>query len=286
MPTSSSDARERSEPLAAGVVDTHCHLDATYFPEGPDAVLERARAAGVAHVVAIGVDRTGAAGRFVADLAARRDDVSAVVGLHPHDASALDDVLFGVLESLCRRPEVVAVGETGLDYHYRHSPVEVQGRTFGRMIALARAVRKPIVVHTREAPEQTLRILTDHGAAAVGGIFHCFSEDVAFARRALDLGFDLAFSGIVTVPRAASIREVARWAPADRILVETDSPYLAPVPLRGQRNEPAYVGHTIRCLAELRGEPLAELVAQTSRNAARRLGIRLAATPATGRRLG
>ncbi len=156
---------------------------------------------------------------------------------------------------------MVAVGEIGLDYHYDHSPRDVQRAVFARLIALARAVKKPIVVHTREAAEDTLAILASEGARDVGGTIHCFSEDRAFAERALDLDFDLSFSGIVTFKNSRTIQEVAAWAPFDRILVETDSPYLAPVPMRGKPCEPAYVAYTVARVAELRGMDLAALAA-------------------------
>jgi len=168
---------------------------------------------------------------------------------------------------------VVAVGEVGLDHHYDHSPRTRQAEVFRRFVQLARRHKKPLVVHTRSAPQETLDILSEEGAAEVGGLIHCFSEDKVFARRALDLGFDLSFSGIVTFKRSVEIQEVAAWAPADRILVETDSPYLAPMPLRGKRCEPAFVLHTARFVAGLRGIPLEELARITSENAARRLGV-------------
>ncbi|KYF75046.1 hydrolase TatD, partial [Sorangium cellulosum] len=193
---------------------------------------------------------------------------------HPHDASALDDRMLAELEALARRPEVVAVGEIGLDYHYMHSPRDTQQRVFADLVALARKVEKPIVIHTREAAEDTLAILERAGASEVGGIIHCFSEDRAFAERALALDFDLSFSGIVTFKSARAIQEVAAWAPGDRILVETDSPYLAPVPFRGKRCEPGHVLHTARFVAELRGEPFEALAARTAENTCRRLRLR------------
>jgi TatD DNase family protein len=255
------------------LIDTHGHLDPGYFPEGEDAVLERARAAGVEAFVVIGVGSDLGPARFVTKLAARRPDVWASVGVHPHDASVLDEAMLAELEKLATAPRVVAVGEIGLDYHYMHSPREVQREVFRKLVQLARKVAKPVVVHTREAPEDTLAILTEEGAQDVGGIIHCFSEDKAFAERALDLGFDLSFSGIVTFKSARSVHEVAAWAPADRILVETDSPYLAPIPMRGKRCEPAFVVHTARRVAELRGEDLTSLAARTTENARRRLRL-------------
>lgn len=255
------------------LIDTHCHLDPHYLPEGPDEVLARARAAGVGAFVCVGVGSDLAPARAAIDLASRRDDVFAAIGFHPHDATSLDDGAYEELAKLARHPRVVAVGEMGLDFHYDHSPREVQKQAFRRQIALAREIGKPIVVHTREAAEDTLEILGEEGAREVGGIIHCFSEDWPFAERALDLGFDISFSGIVTFKNARAIQEAARLAPLDRILVETDSPYLAPVPMRGKRCEPAYVAYTARYIAGLRGMSFDDLAAATTENAKRRLGI-------------
>jgi TatD DNase family protein len=259
------------------LADAHCHLDREYFDEGPDAVMERARAAGVIGLVVVGLAGEGPAGdaldpaRFAVDLARRTPaTVTACVGLHPHDASLWTGALHEGLRALAASPEVAAVGEIGLDYHYDRSPREAQRDAFARLIGLARDLRKPIVVHTRSAPDDTLSILEREGAREVGGIIHCFSEDRAFAERALALGFDLSFSGIVTFKGARAVREVAAWAPLDRILVETDSPYLAPVPLRGKRCEPAHVVHTARCVAELRGIPVEDVAAATLANTQRR----------------
>ncbi|HVU04710.1 MAG TPA: TatD family hydrolase [Polyangiaceae bacterium] len=263
------------------LVDTHCHLDSENCKEGPDAALARARAEGVSAFVAIGVGSVAAA-KEVRELAIRRADVVCTVGVHPHEAAELGDAAFEELEALARAPEVVAVGEIGLDYHYDHSPRDVQAAIFARFIALARAVRKPIVVHTREAPEDTLSILAREGARDVGGVIHCFSEDRAFAARAFDLGFDVSFSGILTFKSALSVQEVARYAPEDRILVETDSPYLAPVPKRGRPNEPAYVVHTAAKLAELRGTTRAHIERITTENAVRRFGPALDAAVRSG----
>jgi TatD DNase family protein len=254
------------------LIDTHCHLDSEYFPEGADETLARARDAGVTGFVCIGVGSL-AQTEAALSLAARRADVWATVGVHPHDAATLDDALEAALVRLAAAPRVVAIGEIGLDFHYDHSPRPRQEEVFRRFIQLARQLKKPVVIHTRTAPEETLQILAEEKAADVGGLIHCFSENKAFAARALDLGFDLSFSGIVTFKRATDIQEVAAWAPADRILVETDSPYLAPVPLRGKRCEPAHVLHTARFVAGLRGIPLEQLAQQTSQNAQRRLGV-------------
>jgi TatD DNase family protein len=261
--------------------DAHCHLDAHHFKEGPDAVMARARAAGVIGFVVVGLARGERSSegdavepaRFAADLARSHPDrVAACVGLHPHDADEHDASLHDGLRALARDASVSAVGEIGLDYHYDHSPRDRQREVFASLIGLAREVGKPIVVHTRSAPHETLEILESEQARDVGGIIHCFSEDRAFAVRALDLGFDLSFSGIVTFKNAQSVQDVAGWAPLDRILVETDSPYLAPIPFRGKKCEPAHVVHTAQHIAGLRAMALEDLAHATLRNTERRFG--------------
>lgn len=272
--------------------DAHCHLDRHHFPEGPDSVIERGQAAGVVGYVVVGlarVDRVEGAGdgadsaaaghdpiapaRFAVDLARRLPErVAACVGLHPHDARDHSESLHASLRELAAQPEVAAVGEIGLDYHYDHSPRDRQRAVFASLIGLAREVRKPIVVHTRSAPDDTLEILEQEGARDVGGIIHCFSEDRRFAARALDLGFELSFSGIVTFKSAQAVQDVAAWAPLDRMLVETDSPFLAPVPFRGKKCEPALVIHTAKHIAALRAMAPEELAAATLRNTERRFG--------------
>ncbi|MDR3672120.1 MAG: TatD family hydrolase [Holophaga sp.] len=243
------------------LVDSHCHLIGSYPAEdGPEAVLARARQAGVDGFIAVATDLVDAP--LVLDLAARHRDVQAALGLHPHEAASWDAGTGARLETLLRDPNVRFVGETGLDWHYDLSPRDVQETVFREHIRIARRLAKPVTVHTREAPLETLRILREEGADQVGGIIHCFSEDRAFAREALDLGFYLSFSGIVTFRNADPIREVAAWAPEDRILVETDSPFLAPVPFRGKPNEPAFVTHVAAQVARLRNlapERLAEI---------------------------
>jgi len=253
------------------LVDAHCHLDAGYFPDGADAVMARASAAGVIGFVVVGVGRDLQPARDAIALARRLPErVCACVGIHPHDASSWSLEAHATLRELSLAAEVVAVGEIGLDYHYDHSPRDVQRDVFARLVGLAREVGKPIVVHTREAAEDTLTVLEREGAREVGGIIHCFSEDRAFAKRALDLGFDVSLSGIVTFKNSRAVQDVAAWAPLDRILVETDSPYLAPMPHRGKKCEPEMIVHTARRVAELRGIPLEELAEATTANAERR----------------
>lgn len=249
-------------------VDTHCHLDATYFPNGPDEVLERARKVGVGGFVVIGVGADLAPAHAAVALASRFPDwIAASVGVHPHDAISLHDVSYAQLAELGQDPNVVAIGEIGLDYHYDHSPRETQKATFARLIGLAKQLGKPMVIHTRSAAADTLDILAQEGARDVGGIIHCFSEDQSFAEKALDLGFFISFSGIVTFKNAKAVQQVARWAPLDRVLIETDSPYLAPIPKRGTPNEPAYIVHTAKFVAELRGLSLTTFAETTTANA-------------------
>ncbi len=252
---------------AMGLVDTHCHLDPAYFPDGPGPPMERARAAGVIGFVVIGVGDSLAPARAAIALAeSRPKDVAATVGVHPHDARLHGDMEQELAE-LARKACVVAIGECGLDYHYDHSPRDVQRDAFAKQVALARAVGKPIVVHTRSAAADTLDVLRAECRGDVRGVIHCFSEDRAFAQVALDLGFYISFSGIVTFKNAKAIAEVAAWAPADRVLVETDSPYLAPVPFRGKPCEPAYVKYTATRVAELRAVSLEQLAQTSTHNA-------------------
>ena len=249
------------------MIDSHCHLDSEYFGEDRDPVLARAREAGVGLFITIGVGRGLAAPREAAALAASLPDVYATVGVHPHDAAGMTEETWAELEELARRPRVVGVGETGLDYYYDHSPRAVQLEAYRRFVALARAADRPVVSHIRDAPEEAAALLREEKAGP--GVIHCFSGGVAEARAYLDLGQCLSFSGIVTFKNAGAIREAAAFAPLDRILIETDAPYLAPVPKRGKPNEPAYLAHTLAALAEVRGMPAAELDAVTSANTRR-----------------
>jgi len=255
---------------AQRLFDTHCHLDDRRLAPELDAVLERAREAGVVRMATIGCvrDVEGLAVPL-ALVDAHPSSVTCAVGVHPHDASALDDTLFEALSATVRDPRVRLIGEMGLDYHYDNSPRDVQKDAFRRQIALARDAGKPIVVHTREAREDTLAILREENARDVGGILHCFSEDPSFAKAALDLGFVSSFSGITTFKSAPDIREAARLQPLDALLIETDAPYLAPVPFRGKRNEPAYVRHTAAEIAALRGVSLDVVLEAAWANACR-----------------
>jgi TatD DNase family protein len=248
------------------LVDAHCHLTGEHLAEDALAdTLVRARAAGVSGFIAVGTDLEDS--ERALKLARAIPGIQASLGLHPHEARFWSPALEAGLEALLGDPNARFVGETGLDWHYDHSPREQQETAFRAQIQLARRIGKPLMIHTRSAPEATLRILAEEAAGEVGGIIHCFSEDLPFARAALDLGFHLSFSGIVTFGRKAeAVREAARWAPEDRVLVETDAPFLAPVPKRGRTNEPAFVRYTAEELANLRGVPLARLSEQCTRN--------------------
>lgn len=256
------------------MIDSHCHLDSKQFDNDREAVIERALAAGVETMVAIGTGDGPPDLEAGIRLADQHPCFYATVGVHPHDASKASAEIFARLTELLAHPKTIAVGEIGLDYHYDFSPRERQRDVFIAQMRIARDARMPIVIHTREAWADTVALLGEHWApSGLGGIMHCFSGGPEEARQALDLGFYLSFGGILTFPKALDIQQAARMAPSDRILVETDAPYLAPVPKRGKRNEPAFVIETARKLAELRGETLEQIEALTSSNF-RRLCLR------------
>lgn len=255
------------------MIDSHCHLDSQQFDEDRDAVIERALAAGVETMVAIGTGDGPPDLEAGVRMADKYPCFYATVGVHPHDASKATAETFARLAELLKHAKVIALGEIGLDYHYDFSPRETQRDVFVEQMRIARKAGKPIVIHTREAWDDTMALLREHWEDGPGGIMHCFSEGPERARQALDLGFHLSFGGIVTFPKALEVQNAARLAPPDRILVETDAPYLAPVPKRGKRNEPAYVMETARRLAELRGETLESIEAATTANF-RRLCLR------------
>jgi TatD DNase family protein len=264
-------------------VDSHAHLESPKFEQDRLQVLERARAAGIGAIVAIGNgDGPQDAGCGIR-LAQQYDPegepagpgprIYATVGIHPHEARLADEPALSHLESLARHPRVIAWGESGLDYHYDHSPRDVQQQALVRQMELAAAARLPIVIHcrpsanTENAWEDLLRLSKEHWSRfGLGGILHCFTGEWKHARAALDMGFLISFAGNISYAKAENIRESARSAPLDSILIETDSPYLAPVPHRGKRNEPSYVVETARILAQLRGMQPEELGEATTRN--------------------
>jgi TatD DNase family protein len=257
-------------------IDSHAHLDAEVFDDDRAEALARARAAGVEVIVLAGAART------IEDLdrtvATAESDAAfyATAGVHPHEARFWSPALAERVRELARHPKVVGVGETGLDYHYDHSPRPDQREVFAAHVEIAREADLPVICHVRDAHADAATILEATGAAAVGGVIHCFTGGPADAEAYLALGFHISFSGIVTFrgKSAEPIREAARQVPADRLLLETDCPYLAPMPMRGKRNEPAYLVHTAAFVAELRAEPLEALAEATAANTRRLFGLR------------
>ena len=233
------------------LIDTHAHLDDARFDVDREAVIARAQAAGVDTFVTIGCDLETS--RAAVALADRYPFVYAAIGVHPHEAKQVGDTWYEDLRRLAAHPKVRAYGEIGLDYHYNHSSPQVQRARFREQVLIAKDLRLPIVIHTREAQEDTISILKEEKASDVGGVFHCFSGDAWLAKDALDLGFSLSFSGVVTFQNAAMLRDIVKTVPMNRILIETDCPYLTPVPHRGKRNEPAFVSLVAEKIAELKG---------------------------------
>ncbi|HBP88902.1 MAG: TatD family hydrolase [Nitrospira sp.] len=251
------------------LIDTHVHLDDPRYDPDREDMLQRAHEAGVEKFVTIGCDLSTS--YAAVQLATTRPNVFATIGVHPHEVNRIEPKWFTELSQLASQPKVVAFGEIGLDYHYDHSPREIQRQRFREQIALAKALTLPLVIHTREAREDTMAILQEEHAETTGGVFHCFSEDLAFAKRALDLGFYLSFSGIITFRNASQLREVVRAVPDDRLLIETDAPYLTPIPFRGKRNESAYIAYVAEQIAEIKyGDSksgLARVAELTTKNA-------------------
>ncbi len=253
---------------AATYVDSHCHLDFEDFAgELPD-ILSRARDAGIAAMISIGSGSDLGSARSAVHLASTQPDAFATVGIHPHDAARMTENDWTELTPLAAQPRVVGVGETGLDYYYSHSPHDVQREVFRRFLGLSRTANKPVSCHIRDAHADATGILRGDGNG-IPGVIHCFTGGVEDARGYLDLGLHLSFSAIVTFKKAEDIRAAAKFAPADRILVETDAPFLAPIPYRGKRNEPAYIVKTLECLAEIRGVAADEMARTTSENTRR-----------------
>lgn len=274
-------------------IDSHCHIDGAEYDTDRFEVIARAREAGVRTMLNVGTGdpHSGALERAV-ELAEKHEDIYAAVGVHPHDAKLFDDAAEQKLLDLAKQSRrVIAWGEIGLDYHYDHSPREVQKEVFRRQLHLARSVQLPVVIHSREADDDTIAILSEESGTSVPpvnhsqdtrsetkpsarGVMHCFGGSLTMARRAIELGFFISFAGNLTFKKAESLREVARQLPLDRLLIETDCPYLTPVPFRGKRNEPARVIETAHCLAQLHGKTLAEVGRITSENFVDLFGVR------------
>jgi TatD DNase family protein len=256
------------------LIDSHAHLDASEYDADRAAVLERARAAGVSTILTVGIGETLDQIRGAIALAEQHDWIFAAAGFHPHDAAHADETKLAALAELMRSPRVLAWGEIGLDYHYDHSPHDVQARILAQQLELARVAKLPVIIHCREAWLDCLDILDrDWRSSALGGILHCFSGTLADARRGIDMGFRVSFAGNVTFPKSQALRDVARALPLASLLIETDSPYLAPPPHRGRRNEPAFVAEVARTLATVRDLPVAEVAAATADNFRRLFGF-------------
>jgi TatD DNase family protein len=258
-------------------IDSHCHIDGPEYDADREEVIARAREAGVTTMLNVGTGdpHSGAIDRAV-DLAEKHEGIYAAVGVHPHDAKLFDNAAEQHLLDLVRQStRVIAWGEIGLDYHYEHSPRDVQREVFRRQLRLAREQNLPVVIHSREADDDTIRILREELTGYErGGVLHCFGGSLAMAQDAIELGFFISFAGNLTFKKAEDLREVARQLPLDRLLIETDCPYLTPVPFRGRRNEPAHVIETAGCLAEIHGKDVEEIGRVTSENFVRLFGVR------------
>ena len=258
-------------PAGISVVDTHCHLDMISSGDDIDTAIIRAAACGVTPIITVGIDI--ASSKKAIRLAAQYDSVYATVGIHPHNVQELSDRSYVELEKLCRAPKVVAYGEIGLDYVKQYAPKDVQLEHYGRQVDLAKKMGLPLVIHDREAHADILHVLNNKAPFPAGGVMHCFSGDWHFALQVLDLGFIISIPGVVTFTKAAAMQEVAQKVPLDKLILETDAPFLAPEPLRGKKNIPEYVLHTAQKIAELRGLSLGELARTTTENALKLFNI-------------
>jgi TatD DNase family protein len=256
------------------LIDSHAHLDASEYDADRAEMLNRARAAGVSAILTVGIGETLDQIRGAITLAEQHNWIFAATGFHPHEAAHAGKAELVALAELMRSPRVVAWGEIGLDYHYDHSPREVQARIFAQQLELARGAKLPVIIHCREAWQDCLDILErDWRSSGLGGILHCFSGTLADAERGIEMGLFVSFAGNVTFPKAQELRNVARELPLSSLLIETDSPYLAPPPHRGKRNEPAFVAEVARTLATVRDLPVAEVAAATADNFRRLFGF-------------
>lgn len=255
--------------MTTTIIDTHCHLADPKLDRDLEGLLERAREAGIARIVSVGAIGPVECDRRTVEIAENHEHVFAAIGVHPHDAKDCTPQRIAELRELARSPRVVAIGESGLDFHYMHSPAEAQETALRRHLELASELGKPIVIHCRDAEARLAAIVRETAIPRAGGVIHCFTGNADTAARFLELGFCISFSGIVTFKNAAAVREAARIVPDDRVMVETDAPYLAPEPYRGKRNEPAFVRRTLEVLAQVRAADVDTLAALTTSNATR-----------------
>ncbi len=251
-------------PAGARLFDSHCHLDMEDYTADRLEVIQRARRAGVSKMMSIGIDLPSS--RAVLRFAATNPGIFCAVGIHPHSADEADDAALVEISQLAQSAEVRAIGEIGLDYAKMYCPREKQITAFRRQLDLAAELELPVIIHDREAHEETMTILRQAAPLKQRGVMHCFSGDLALAREVLDLGLYISLPGVLTFNKTEALREVAREIPLEALIIETDAPFLTPVPYRGKRNEPAYVLYTAQCLSEIRGISLAEVAAQTTSN--------------------
>lgn len=254
------------------IADSHCHLDDEQFDSERDRVIERARAAGVERMLTIGTGNGPPDLEAALRVAEEHESVFATAGVHPNDSEKVGAETFQDLERLLQHPKIRALGEIGLDYHWG-VPKALQMPVLLRQLSIAKAARMPVVIHTRDAWDDTISVLREHWAGEdLPCVMHCFTGNAEQARLCLDMGFTLAFGGVATFPKAAEVREAARITPDDRLLLETDAPYLAPVPFRGKRNEPSYITRTAQTIAQIRGIGVSQLGELTMRNFERVFG--------------
>jgi TatD DNase family protein len=249
-----------------GLIDSHAHIQGKEYAGETMAVIQRAGEAGVEQIVVVGGASDMSSNTAAVALAESCANLYATVGMHPHDAKDVGEEDLRELKELALHPKVIAVGETGLDYYYNHSPREVQRRVFAQFIRLAGETGLPLVVHERDAANEAVELLRNEGAGKIRGVIHCFTGDYDAARNYLDLGFYLSFTGIITFKNAEALREVVRKVPLDRMFLETDSPYLTPVPHRGKRNEPAYVRFVAGSIASVKSLNIEEVARVTTNN--------------------
>jgi TatD DNase family protein len=255
------------------LIDSHAHIQGDDYADEIETIIDRARHAGVEEIIVVGGAGEMSSNTAAIALAESHPNLYATVGMHPHDAKEVGDEDLQKLKELTRNRKVIAVGESGLDYYYDHSPREVQRRVFAQFIRLARETALPIVVHERDAPRDAAQLLRSEGGGSLRGVIHCFTGDARAAREYLGLGFYLSFSGIITFKNAGALRQVAREAPLERILIETDSPYLTPVPYRGRRNEPAYVRFVAETVAQVKDISFDDVARVTTENVRSLFGI-------------
>lgn len=254
-------------PNQARLIDTHAHLDDPKFKDDIDDVIKRAQDAGIENIITVGAWQKEKGLRHIVELADRYDFVYAAIGVHPHDVKDAGEDAFNEIKGFSSHEKVIAIGETGLDYHYEYSPKDIQKKVFIKHIRLARELNLPLTIHSRDAEGDTLEILVAEGVQDIGGVLHCFSGSYDMAKRCLDMGLYLSFTGVVTFPKAANVHEVVKRIPIERMLIETDCPYLAPEPHRGKRNEPAFVVETAKRIAEIKGLSFDDAARITTLNA-------------------